>query len=413
MEGLKRNLEHKINELLEIFPIVLLVGARQVGKTTLAKKIRPTWKYFDLENINDFNTITEDYDLFFREYPTEIIIDEAQENPQLFRQLRGVVDGNRDLKGRFILTGSSSPDLLREASDSLAGRVGIIHVGTLKVNELEAAPMPGFYEVFKDKIDSETIKKLRELKPLKADYLQHFLAGTYPEAALIRQESEQKYFLWMQNYQQTYINRDVRKLFPRLDITKYKRFISMLSQLSGTIINKAQLGQSIDVSEVTIRDYLEIADGTFIWRNIPSFEKAKTKSIIKMPKGIFRDSGLSNYIAGILSRDDLFRSPLSGQNFETFVIEELLKGMESLILPKWAYHYYRTKSGAEVDLVLSGSFGILPIEIKFGTHTSLKQISSLRRFVSDLDLPLGIVINNSEEIRMIAENVIQIPVNYI
>ena len=132
-----------------------------------------------------------------------------------------------------------------------------------------------------------------------------------------------------------------------------------------------------------------------------------------MPKGIFRDSGLNNYIANILSRDDLFRSPLAGQNFESFVIEEILKGLESLMIPKWDYHYYRTKSGAEVDLVLSGSFGILPIDVKFGTATTVKQVTSLKKFVNDLDLPLGVVINNSDEIRLITENIIQIPVNCI
>ena len=127
MNCIHRNLENKVNQLLKVFPVVLILGARQVGKTTLAKICRPDWKYFDLEKGSDYDFITSDFDFFFREYPEQVIIDEAQEAPQLFRELRGGIDANRRSKNRFILTGSSSPALLTSISDSLAGRIGIIN----------------------------------------------------------------------------------------------------------------------------------------------------------------------------------------------------------------------------------------------------------------------------------------------
>ncbi len=404
---LERNSAVKVNALLKVFPAVLILGVRQSGKTTLAQQVRKDWKYFDLENMNDLDFISSDMDFFFNEYPGNIIIDEAQEFSGLFKHLRGVIDSDRNQKNRFILTGSSSPELIKQASESLAGRLGIVELGTLKINELHEKPLPSFYQIFNNPLSASTLEKLKKLTVEEGDVINNFLHGGYPEPVLAK---DNDYFrLWMQNYFQLYIERDIRKLFPRLDTLKYRRFVSTLSELSGTIINKAQLGRALDTSEVTIRDYLEIADKTFVWRMIPSYEKAKSKSIVKMPKGILRDSGLTHFLANIDSREKLIRSPHVGQNFESFIIEEIIKGVQCTNATNWEYYYYRTKHGAEVDLILEGSFGVLPIEIKFGVTTQSRQITSLQKFLSDNSLPLGLVINNSTEIKALASNIIQIP----
>ncbi len=407
MTGVKRNLEGKINRLLRVFPVVMLVGARQAGKTTLSQTSRPDWKYFDMENGADYDFISRDYAFFFSEFPRKIIIDEAQEAPELFRHLRGVVDAKRSEKGRFILTGSSSPELLKKASDSLAGRIAIVEIGTLKMNEVQRIPLPQFYSLFEDELSSESLSRLKTLQPLVKDVLGIFLRGGYPEPVLAKDDF--LYSTWMENYYQTYINRDIRKLFPRLDAIRYRRFVSMLSSLSGTIINKAQLGRSVDVSEVTIRDYLDIADKTFFWRTIPSYENTRSKSIVKMPKGIVRDSGINHYLTGINDRETLLRSPRLGHNFESFIIEEIIKGIQATDVTRWDYYYFRTKNGAEIDLILEGSFGVLPIEIKVGQQTTLRDLASLQQFVTRERLPFGIVVNNSQEVRMLSEQIIQIP----
>lgn len=409
MAVLKRNDIVKINQLLEIFPVILILGVRQCGKTTLAKQARPQWKYFDLENISDFDFISNDLDFFFKEYPTSVIIDEAQEYPLIFKQLRGVIDAERSLKNRFILTGSSSPELIKHASDSLAGRLGIIELGTLKRNELKQKELPYFYHILNEKISIHSLEALKKLETTAEDQdiINDFLVGGYPEPVIAGNPSF--FQIWMDNYFQLYINRDLKKLFPRIDTIRYRRFISTLSELSGTIINKAQLGRSIDTNEVTIRDYLDIADKTFIWRIIPSYEKAKTKSLVKMPKGILRDTGLIHFLANINNREALIRSPNIGQNFESYIIEELIKGMHSSNAVNCAYYYYRTKHGSEIDLILKGSFGTLPIEIKFGTSTKVKQLSSLTKFINDNSIPFGIVINNASEVKMLNEKIIQIP----
>ncbi len=407
MTVIKRNLQDRINHLLEVFPVVMLVGARQTGKTTLSRAVRADWHYFDLENAADYDFISRDYDFLFQEYPRHVIFDEAQELPGLFRQLRGVIDSSRQESGRFILTGSSSPDLLEQASDSLAGRIAIVEIGTLKMNEVRQQPLPPFYQILEQELNTESLDSVKALECPVEDVIPFFLRGGYPEPILA--EDDYAYNAWMENYYRTYINRDIKKLFPRLDAIRYRRFVSMLSSLSGTIINKAQLGRSVDVSEVTIRDYLEIADKTFFWRTIPSFETSKSKSTVKMPKGIVRDSGINHYLTGIDTREKLLRAAQVGQNFESFVIEEIIKGIQATKVTRWDYFYYRTKNGAEIDLILDGSFGILPIEIKFGRQTTLKQLTSLQQFVKRHDLPFGLVVNNSNEVRMLSEKVVQVP----
>ncbi len=410
MAPLNRNILEKFSELLSLFPVVILLGVRQCGKTTLVKTIRPDWQYFDLESGTDFDRITEDFDFFFKQYPQAIIIDEAQRSPELFKELRGVVDKDRNVTNRFLLTGSSSPELLRHVSESLAGRVGIIELGTFKTNETHSQKLPEFYQIFEGKLTHQSINFLSELKPelTSQQTLDAFLKGGYPEPVL--KKRDRFYKLWMENYLQTYVQRDIRSLFPRLDLVKYRRFTSMLSSLNGTVINRSQLGRSLDTSDVTIRDYLEIAAGTYLWRNIPSYEKNPGKSVIKMAKGSFRDSGLANYIQGIKNLDDLIISPNVGSGFESFVIEEIMKGIQATQAIGWRSYYYRTRNGAEVDLIVEGDFGLLPIEIKFGSSTKLRQLKSLRNFVHDRNLPLGILINNANRVEMLAERIIQIPV---
>lgn len=413
MTGISRNLENKVNKLLEFFPAVIILGVRQCGKTTLAKQLRPGWKYIDMEKGSDYERVTRDFDFFFREHPENLILDEVQEAPELFSELRGIIDRDRHSKGRFILTGSSSMELIKNVSESLAGRVGIVELGTLKMNEFYRRSLPPFYSIFKEPLSSATLDYLRELNGglSHSQVMECFLKGGYPEPVL--SGSDEFHLTWMENYFYTYIQRDIRGLFPKLEISRYRRFINMLSSLSGTIINRSQLGRSLDTSQVTVKEYLDIANGSYIWRNIGSFEKSVSKSIVKMPKGIFRDSGLLHYLQRLHTHEQLMSYPQVGTGFEAFIIEEIVKGLRATMQAGWEYYYYRTRNGAEVDLILEGNFGVLPIEIKFGLKTDSHRLSSLKKFVNDNNLPLGIVINNSEEVALLADRIIQIPAGLI
>lgn len=413
MTVLIRNIQAKAKELLEMFPVVVILGSRQAGKTTLAKQLGPDWKYVDLEDQHTYEHFARDISFFFKQYPKHIIFDEAQESADLFKVLRGVVDNNRSEKGRFILTGSSSPELGNRISETLAGRVGIIELGTLKINEYAKTPLSNFYNIFDEKLSTKALEnEIKSAKLLQNSLVQKiWFKGGYPEPVL--NSNSNFYKQWMENYRDTYINRDIGKLFPRLNKYTYRRFLSILGKLSGTIINKRDLGRAVEVSEGTIREYISIAEGTFLWRSLPSFERNVVKSIIKMPKGYVRDQGLLHYLTRINSFDELIESPQVGTSFESFIIEEIIKGLQATFVTNWQASYYRTRGGAEIDLILEGPFGILPVEIKQGLIQSKKQLTSLSNFIEEHQLPFGLVINQSESIEYLTPNIIQIPAGWL
>jgi hypothetical protein len=324
--------------------------------------------------------------------------------------LRGIVDNKRSEKGRFIITGSSSPELLSHISETLAGRIGILELGTLKANEYYQKPLSPFYRLFTEKLSSKcVVSGPAPLSPTEMQLV--WFKGGYPEPLL---DHHAKFHMrWMENYRNTYVNRDIARLFPRLNIIAYRRFLTILSKLSGTIINKRDLARAIEVSEPTVKEYINILEGTFLWRSLPSFEKNIVKSIVKMPKGYLRDTGLLHYLTRIGSFEELFEDPLVGFSFEAFVVEELLKGLQATSVANWEPYYYRTRNGAEIDLILDGPFGLLPIEIKYGTSVRLKQLTALIQFVEEHNLPLGMVINQSESIEWINPKIVQIPVGWI
>jgi predicted AAA+ superfamily ATPase len=365
--------------------------------------------YIDLEKPSDYDRVQRDTEFFFKQHPREVIFDEAQLCPQLFSVLRGVIDENREENGRFILTGSSSPELLQNISESLAGRVAIVELGTLKANEFFHQPLSDFYQLFKEPLVKENM--VIESTPIDFQDLQKmWFQGGYPEPC--QADDELFYQEWMTAYETTYVNRDVARLFPKLDKIAYRRFIAMLGELSSKIINKSDLARSIGVSVPTISDYLDIAAGTFLWRSLPSFDHNVTKRIVKMPRGHIRDTGLLHHLLHIHSLEQLQSHVIAGFSFEAFVIEEILKGLQAARIPANAY-YYRTYSGAEIDLILEGSFGLLPLEIKYGSTVLGRQLRTMTEFLADHQLPVGLLINQADKIEWLTDNILQVPAGYV
>jgi uncharacterized protein len=406
---LTRNLQAKIRTRLTQFPIIALLGARQTGKTTLSKLVAPDWKYVDMEDADDYEYLSRDLKFFFKQHSTHVIFDEAQEYPELFRTLRGVVDQQREKKGRFIITGSSSPELLSAISESLAGRIAIINVGTLKANEIYKKPLSPFYQLFESKIAKQNLPTTPP--PLSIQEIQSaWFSGGYPEPVL---EDKDTYLAWMDYYRDTYVNRDIARLFPKLNRTAYRRFFQMLCQLSGTILNKRDIGRAIEVNEKTVSEYIDIAAGTYIWRRLPSYEKNIEKSVIKMPKGYLRDAGLTHHMLRLYDFDELLYHPSVSRSFEAFVVEEICKGIESTNTTNWQPFYYRTKNKAEIDLIIDGTFGVLPIEIKQGIKVQKRDLITMTRFIAEQRLDFGLVINQSTEPKWLTEHIYQLPAGWL
>jgi len=410
MSYIYRNMQARVEFLLKKFPAVAILGVRQSGKTTLAKMaVGSDWAYFDLEKGEDYDFVTGDFSFFFREYPRKVIIDEAQESQQFFSELRSVIDEHREEKGRFIITGSSSPDLSSRLSETLAGRVAIIELGTLKMNERYGVPLSPLYRIMHEVPLKQQFADILQLKP-HCDHdavIRHFLSGGYPEPVLSKDKAF--YVQWMDNYLRTYVQRDVGRLFPGLNSTDYRRFVSILAELSGSIINRAEIARTLSVSQTTVRNYLDIAHGTFMWRNVPGFHKAKSKSLTRMPRGYLRDAGLTHHILKVNDRERLLRHPGTGITFEAFVIEEIINGFHAVGAVQFDYYYFRTKNGAEVDLIIDTPQGIIPVEIKFGISTKKNQLYSLTQFINANNCPYGLLLNNSDTVRRLTEKIVQIP----
>jgi predicted AAA+ superfamily ATPase len=406
MDYIKRSLVRKINSLMKQFPAVVLIGARQTGKSVLLRQVLPKAKFFDLEDDSDFMLAENEPAVIFSDFKKPIIFDEAQLSKGLFRALRVEIDRDRSC-GQFLLSGLSSPELLENISESLAGRVAIVEVPVFNFSESHSNEL-SFFTSSISSIDD--LKKLKERCDLEQVF-ESCLFGGYPRPFLNRDNLD---LLdgWFENYFKTYIERDVRALFPGLRLETFKKFIRMISRSSGEILNFSDFARSLDVSQPTIKKYFEIADGTCIWRTQNAFTNCSKKTVLKMPKGHFRDSGLLCYFLNINSVNDLKDHPQFGRIWESFVIEQILK-MVHLNYAKSEFYYYRTKAQAEIDLVLEGRFGTVPIEIKSGINTSLKQIITIKKFVAENSCSLGIVINRGKEIKLLADKIIQIPVTYL
>ena len=411
MQGMRRACEPLLSEYLDAFPCVAVVGPRQCGKTTLAGSLPADWRRFDLERTSDRDLVARDPDLFFRLHPRRVVIDEAQLLPELFPALRVAIDADRSSAGRFVITGSSSPALLRQVSETLAGRIATIELAAFSWSEVHPSPgSPSFAELLADR--SATAERFLTLKPRGdiGDVHDYWLRGGYPEPWL--KPAARFRATWMSQYIKTYVERDIGRLFPGLDQDRFRLFLQYLASLSGTIINNADVARGLGVSPPTVRDYFEIAHGTFLWRRLPPYVKQATKRLVKHAKGHMRDSGLLHRLLHLADRDALLGHPQAGRSWEAMVTEEILRQLEWRGLDCDAF-FYRTSAGAEIDLILDGDVGLVPIEIKYTHSIDRRRLAVLREFVAERRCRAGIVITNDSEPRLLDEAIVAVPFSHL
>lgn len=404
---LKRQLESTIKSYLSKFPCVVLIGARQVGKSTLLKKVLPKAKLFDLEDLEHYDYINSDPKLFLNTQASPLIIDEAQLCPNLFKALRVKIDEDRSQTGRYLLGGSSSPNLLNNISESLAGRVAIIEVPCLTWDEALERKPSRFYTFLETPGKFERLKSNYNIEEL---FMLCFY-GLYPEPFLKHKDKE-FYRIWQENYFKTYIERDIRSLFPSLELENYRKLIMMLSQSSGDTIKYSEFASSLAISEPTVKKYLEITEGTFIWSKLKAFDKNSKKRLIKMPKGYLRDTLLINYGYKLTELDQMLSRPNFGLIWESFVIEQIRKNLQNSPL-RPSFYYYRTQNKAEIDLVIETSKSLIPIEIKTSSSFKKEHISKLNNFIEEFKSEYGVLINNGSEIRKLTDKIYQVPASFL
>ncbi|KXU34814.1 ATPase [Cephaloticoccus capnophilus] len=336
---IERATEAEVKRALGKNAAVGLLGPRQVGKTTLAEAIarafEPTPIYLDLESPEDLAKLGDPGAYFRANEGRLIILDEVQRAPELFAVLRGVIDRRRRRglrTAQFLILGSASLDLLRQSSESLAGRIAYTELTGLTAEEIGGGAQP----------------RLSEL----------WLRGGFPDSFLAGDDRDS--LDWRRDFIRTYLERDVPQLGPRIPATVLRRLWTMLAHLQGGQLNTAQLGGSLGLSAPTARRYVELLEDLLLVRMLRPWSRNVGKRLVKSPKVYLRDSGLTHALLGLETLDDLLGHPVAGPSWEGFVIENLLS-----CLPKSAEAwFYRTAAGAEIDLVIQRGQAVTAIEIK-------------------------------------------------
>jgi predicted AAA+ superfamily ATPase len=357
---IKRRIRHRLIEALNHNPAVALLGPRQVGKTTLAVEIgstRPS-HYVDLESPSARAKLANAESYLAEHEDKLVILDEVHRVPELFQTLRGLIDSGRrrgKQAGRFLLLGSASVDLLRQSGESLAGRISYLELGPVDA--------------------------------LEVPFDQHdrlWVRGGFPSSFLADNDAQSLY--WRQDFIRTYLERDIAGFGPRVPAETLRRFWTMLAHNQATQLNAASLARGLGVDGTTVARYLDLLVDLLLVRRVPAWHRNVGKRLVKAPKVYIRDSGVAHALLDVGSKEQLLGHPVAGHTWESFVIETLLA-----VAPRGATaNYYRTATGAEIDLVLTLPGGKLwAVEIKRssapaldrGFHIACDDLKAERRFV--------------------------------
>ena len=324
----RKDLVRHVSSALRRSRVVALIGPRQCGKTTLAQKFldADSQKYFDLEDPSSLARLDEPMTAL-QGLKGLVVIDEVQRKPDLFTVLRVLAD-RKPLPARFLILGSASPELLKQSSESLAGRIETVAMSGFSIGEVGIS--------------------------LQA---RHWIRGSFPLSFLARTEADS--FAWRKNFIQPFLERDIPQWGIGIPATALLRFWTMLAHYHGQTWNAAEPARSLGVSEPTVRRYLDILSNVFMIRQLTPWHANLKKRQVKAPKIYFRDTGLLHQLLGIRSEKELLSHPKCGASWEGYVIEETIKATE----PDDAY-YWATHGGAEIDLVLIKNGRMLGVECK-------------------------------------------------
>jgi len=397
---IKRLIEKTIINTLKAFPVVILTGARQSGKTTLLKHLlSDTFNYISLDELDIRLLAINDPREFLARFKAPLIIDEIQNAPQLLPYIKAVVDRERE-NGRFIITGSQQFPLMKNVSESLAGRAAILNLYPFMIEEItgnyltEEKSMDSFFK----KISSQKIST----SP-KIDLGRWLLGGGYPGLFVNSQISKN---IWFSSYIQTHIDRDVRGNIKNENLNDFERFLKLLASRTAQELSYSNLSRDIGLSVPTIKSWMSLLQTNSIIYLLQPYYKNFGKRIIKSPKLYFLDTGLAAYLVGIQTKEHLLNGPMGGALFETFVVTNFLKRFSALDT-NISLYYWKNIGGIEVDLLIEYSSKLIPIEIKLASTIYNNHYKSLLKWIyySKLDIDFALIASNSPVTGKIAKNI--------
>ena len=365
MDFIPRKLLKDLENSLAYFPVVAVIGPRQVGKTTLVKqliaKVESECIYLDLEKASDLNKLT-DAELFFSQNRDKrIIIDEIQLKGELYTLLRSIVDETRQ-PGQFILLGSASPELIRDSSETLAGRIAYHQLYPFCLDEL----------------------------PKQLNQTDLWIKGGFPNSLLA--PNPELSWQWMENFIHTYLNRDLLQLGLNASSKIVRNLWSMLAYSSGQIFNISELAKSLGVTSPTVKKYIDFLENAFLLQSLSPFATNMKKRLVKSPKIYLTDTGILHHFIGVESFNELAGRPNVGASWETFVIAQITAQKKQT----QKLYFYRTHHGAEIDLVIAKGEKILATaEIKFTNSPKLSKGNYIA--FEDLGASMNFVITPSSD----------------
>ena len=341
---IKREIQIELKKLLKEYPVIVILGPRQAGKTTLAKTLN-RYLYCNLEEPETRQLAVEDPKAFFNQFKTPVILDEIQRTPLLLSYIQTIVD-KRNKNGQFVLTGSHQLDLAEAMTQSLAGRAGILNLLPFSITELKKADIE--YNNFQDYVHKGFLPRVydKSQRPLQA----------------------------YSNYYRTYVERDVRQILNLKEQSLFEKFMKLLAGRVGRILNYGSLADDVGVSAKTIRSWLSILEASFIVYKLPPYFENFGKRAIKSPKYYFMEIGLLSFLLGIHTEEQVFRDPLVGSIFENLVVIECLKSQLNRGQLSSLY-FFRDSNGNEIDLLIEKGRKLKCFEIKSSAtyHPSLSR----------------------------------------
>ena len=377
MEYQPRHLEQRLRRQASLFKTVLLAGARQVGKSTLLRHVFPGVKSVVFDPVQDLYGAREDPDQFLDTFGTPLILDEVQYAPELLPALKRRVDQS-DTKGQYLLTGSQNLSVLRNVSESLAGRIGILRLdGMTPAEQWGQAEKSCWLAAYLQDPEAFT-QHAGRLPVLTSDIslCEYLWRGELPGLLPFTNEDVPSYW---NAYVQTYVERDIRLMSALSDLAQFGRFLRLCGALTGQEIVQSQLGRELGINPKTARTWLNLLSGSYQWIELPAYSGNAIKKLSSKPKGHLQDAGLACYLNAIPSPESLLPHPAFGNIFESWGAGWIHRQIQRLPLAPTLYHW-RTQNGAEVDVVLDCGGKLYPIEFKASSRLSKHDTRGIQAF---------------------------------
>jgi uncharacterized protein len=399
----KRWLTPLLRDALNDASILVLTGARQVGKSTLLLQEEPfcNFRFLTLDDYSTLEQAKQDPASLFTG-ADRIVIDEVQRAPNLLLAVKQAVDQNPS-RHQFVLSGSANLLLMKQVSESLAGRAVYFELNPMTLGEINQVQAPKLIMDLLNGIwpeEGKVMEALPSLAPL-------LLRGLMP--SLLRLNHALSWTRWWDGYVTTYLERDLRQLSQIDSLLDFRRLMMLLALRSGQILNQSELARDGDLSQPTAHRYINLMETSYLFRRLPPFTSNRSLRLVKSPKAFWHDPGLVSYLSGYYEENELQESREYGQIFETFIFHHL-QVISQLLTPKARLFYWRMRTGQEVDFILQHGRTILPIEVKLTSKPGFDDARHVRLFMEHYQNAVaGLVITCGQEVVRLGSKIMAVP----